>query len=379
MLTYLKTSFTVIIAVPWLPWFSDEPEVEETPVEEIVVEEIEVEAAPPEPPAPELFPEPLPFHPTLTVSPLGMTYASSCGGCHPSAMEQWNSSSHHTGAQSLEWLTSIRNFGDSTVCTSCHRPFDVQHEELTTEIIEDDVSRPVMQDNDLWNPTWNSESVGCAACHVREGVVVGQKTSDSPHPIRNSNIIGQSEACQTCHQFQLPDEETPIYNTYQEWANSAYANAGIQCQDCHMVSGSILGNGMHNHNMSLPVTQGITVTLQTESFEFARSTTHPFTVILHNSGVGHSWPGSSPFVAKSLIIRLSDTKGKSVMKDIVHPIGTNRDESLTGPSLAVANQHAFQSDLYVTSRYRPGFVQLSVIYKNGVEEEILKTIPMELK
>jgi len=383
MLQFLSTlSLTVVIGVPWLPWFSDEPEVEPESEPADVVEtqpEETVEVPPPEPPAPDLFPEPLPFHPTLTVSPLGMTYASSCAGCHPSAFAEWTGSTHHTGAQSVEWLNAIRSFGDGTVCTSCHRPFTEQHAEMTTEIIEGDVSRPVMQPNDGWNPTRTTESVGCAACHVREGVIVGQKTSDSPHPVRNSTEIGTSEACQSCHQFQLPDEDAPIYNTYQEWRNSAYANAGVQCQDCHMVEGATIGNGTHNHNMHLSTTQGITVTLQTPAFEFARSTVHPFTVVLHNSGVGHTWPGSSPFVQKSLIIRVNDDSGKSIMKDIVHPIGRHRTEELSGPSLAVANQHAFQSDLYVLSKHRPGWVQVSIIYQNGSTEEVLQTIAMELK
>jgi hypothetical protein len=205
-----------LFAVSWLPWFDkSSPEIEEPVVPEVIeVVEVVEEPPPPEPPAPALFPDPMPFHPTLDVAGLGMTYSNSCAGCHQLAFEQWNSSSHHIGAQSTEWLDSIRAFGDGTVCTSCHRPFMVQHEELTTEIIEGDVSRPVMEKNSAWIPTWHNESVGCASCHVREGVVVGSKTSDSPHPVRNSATLQQSEACQTCHQFQLSDEDSPIYNTY---------------------------------------------------------------------------------------------------------------------------------------------------------------------
>ena len=132
-----------------------------------------------------------------------------------------------------------------------------------------------------------SESVGCASCHVREGVVVGSKTSDSPHAVRNSDTIQTAEACQTCHQFQLPEEDTPIYNTYQEWKNSAYSSAGIQCQDCHMTTGSVIGTGVRNHNMQLSAAQGITVTFQTSSFILRRNQEHALSVILHNTGVGH--------------------------------------------------------------------------------------------
>ena len=74
-----------------------------------------------------------------------MTYANSCAGCHNTAFSQWNDSTHHLGVQSTDWLDAIREFGDGTVCSSCHRPLTVQHEELTTEIIEDDIARPVME------------------------------------------------------------------------------------------------------------------------------------------------------------------------------------------------------------------------------------------
>lgn len=370
-----------VIAVSWLPWFTQEEEPEEpvAPIEEPIVLIEEEPPPPPEPPAPTLFPDPLPFHPTLDVTGLGMTYSSSCGGCHNTAFTQWDVSSHHTGAHSSEWLTEIKAFGDGTLCTSCHKPFEVQHEELTTEVIEGDVRRPVMEANPSWNPNWQTESVGCAACHVREGVVVGSKTTDAPHPVRNSDTIGSAEACQSCHQFQLPDEDTPIYNTYQEWKNSAYSNAGIQCQDCHMTTGSVIGSGLRNHNMKLTAAQGLTVTLQTPSLILRRNQEIPFSVVLHNTGIGHSWPGSSPFIEKILIVRIVDDNGKTLRKDIRHPIGTNRDETKTGPSIAVGNQHSFESGFSLSNRLRPSYAMLQVIYQKGEEEEVLHRVRVEIR
>ncbi len=368
-----------LFAVSWLPWFNQE--VEEPPPEPVVEEPevIEEPPPPPEPPAPTLFPDPLPFHPTLDVSGLGMTYANSCGGCHSSTLNQWTDSTHHTGIQNTAWLDAIRAFGDGTVCTSCHKPFTVQHEELTTEVIENDIARPVMEDNPAWNPTWQSESVGCASCHVREGVVIGSKTSDSPHPVRNSETLSSSEACQNCHQFQLPDETTPIYNTYQEWKNSAYANAGIQCQDCHMVSGTIIGNGFPNHQMHLSPRQGLTVTLQTPSLIFRRNQETQLSVVVHNTGVGHSWPGSSPFSEKKLLIRLVDDNGKALMKDVVHSIGHHRDEALQGPSIAVGNQHNFTATFSLSSRIRTNYAMLEVVYQNGADLETLHSTRVEIR
>ena len=134
-----------IFAVSWLPWFDKKDPPRNQYSQSRANSRIVEEELPPEPPAPVLFPDPLPFHPTLDVTGLGMTYANSCAGCHNTAFAQWNDSTHHLGVQSTDWLDAIREFGDGTVCSSCHRPLTVQHEELTTEIIEDDIARPVME------------------------------------------------------------------------------------------------------------------------------------------------------------------------------------------------------------------------------------------
>lgn len=45
-------------------------------------------------------------------------------------------------------------------------------------------------------------------------------------------LISESQFCAPCHQFSFWG--TPIYESYDEWLASAYANQGVTCQDCHM-------------------------------------------------------------------------------------------------------------------------------------------------
>ncbi len=45
-------------------------------------------------------------------------------------------------------------------------------------------------------------------------------------------VISESRFCAPCHQFSFWG--TPIYESYDEWLASPYAEAGITCQDCHM-------------------------------------------------------------------------------------------------------------------------------------------------
>ena len=377
-------SLASIVASAWWDWIFSAPskdtplehQTEETPSETIIPE------LPPEPvevPAPPLFPEALPLHSNLQLDSVGMIYASNCAGCHTGPFQQWQNSAHHIGYNQANLQNAIREFGNGSLCISCHLPFAEQQAELTVEIVENDVSRPVLEKNPAWNPNLQLDSVGCASCHVRDGVVLGSKTSESPHPVRNSEELHSSEMCQNCHQFTLPDEVNPLYNTFEEWRQSPYAQAGIQCQDCHMQNGAILGMGFSNHSMELPIRQGITITWQVDSFEWQRNHDIPISIVLHNTGIGHSWPSSSPFKQKELIVQLQSLSGKALVKDIHQNIGPHRNPELAGMTLKVGEQHAYPISINVSSKYPAQLAKLRLIYKEGDEEEILEEIMVKIR
>lgn len=391
----ILTPLSLLAAFSWLPWFNNENGTEDPTQEadatqiidptELTEEAPVVVEEPLEPTAPVLYPDPLPLHDEQLVSGLGMVYSSSCGGCHAKSLEEWTGSAHHIGHKEKELLASIRSYGNGTLCTQCHLPLAQQHEKLMVSIIEDDVSRPVMEENPSWNPTLTLDSVGCASCHVRQGVVVGRKTSDSPHAVRNSEELTTSEACESCHQYTLPEETTPLYNTYQEWKSSAYSTAGIQCQDCHMSDSSpTIGQGHSNHTMELAITQGITITYSIPSFEIQRNQAVPFSFTLHNTGVGHSWPSSSPFIEKKLQIKVFDSRGKSTIKATYHHIGRQplavEDELESTPtSIAVGNQRAFSQEIKIASKYASGSGTLQIIYIEGETETVLNEIGIQIR
>lgn len=60
--------------------------------------------------------------------------------------------------------------------------------------------------------------------------------ANAPHDTRYSEFFTKSEICGTCHDIYNPvyDLETPLETTYSEWKYSAFAEEGIECQDCHM-------------------------------------------------------------------------------------------------------------------------------------------------
>jgi hypothetical protein len=62
------------------------------------------------------------------------------------------------------------------------------------------------------------------------------KDADSPyHDTEYSEFHTKSEFCANCHNVFHPSNHFPIEDTYREWKTSVYAQAGIQCQDCHMM------------------------------------------------------------------------------------------------------------------------------------------------
>ena len=62
------------------------------------------------------------------------------------------------------------------------------------------------------------------------------KDADSPyHDTEYSELHTKSEFCANCHNVFHPSNNFPIEDTYREWKTSVYAQAGIQCQDCHMM------------------------------------------------------------------------------------------------------------------------------------------------
>ena len=51
-----------------------------------------------------------------------------------------------------------------------------------------------------------------------------------------SELHTKSEICANCHNIFNPKNNHPVAATYDEWKKTVYAEKGIVCQDCHMVT-----------------------------------------------------------------------------------------------------------------------------------------------
>jgi hypothetical protein len=198
------------------------------------------------------------------ISPISGTSPGACGNCHPMIVSQWITNAHG-GAISNPRFYSLYNGSDlsgtlkagpgylddfpGTVghCANCHAPAAGVDGYLTTDM---NAARDVI-----------TAGVHCDYCHKVGGVYLNP-ASDSVYanapgaqsqrvlrPPAGDDIffgpyddvhdpdtflpeISESSFCAPCHQFSMWG--TPIYESYNEWLASPYAEAGVTCQDCHM-------------------------------------------------------------------------------------------------------------------------------------------------
>lgn len=264
-----------------------------------------VDTDPPEPvgPPPLEVSPPL-FDGTLPVElgplPTGLANLSAqgCNSCHWQAHDGWSATAH-AGAPGDALRTAARDAG-SPECLTCHLPAQRQH---ATVWAHDGGAMDTLIEgpNPAFDATLATEGVTCAACHVRDGHVVGASAhSTAPHPGRQSPQLAGAEACAGCHQMAWAGADKPLYDTVGEWQRSAWAEAGITCVDCHMRRDS---DGPVTHDVRQPPERAISVLVDLPADPVVRGGDEvPVRITLQNTGAGHAFPTGSPFQGVRLMV-----------------------------------------------------------------------------
>ena len=290
---------------------------------------------PPPPPAPPLWPSGgLPLVAQETPAGLANLTAQGCNACHWEAHSQWQQTAHAQAWRSPTYQAAVDRAGDATVCTMCHLPLANQHAQLASGYIDNDLTRPLLAPNTAWDPSLMAEGVGCAACHVREGVVLtSRKVGAAPHPTAVSAELSASTACAACHQLSWPEGDRPFYDTYGEWERSAYAKAGVSCQDCHMparavpVAASTFAAAA-DHTFSADLRRAVSVLVQLPGGP-AVQRGEPYTIALRlqNTGAGHHFPTGSPFKRYRLTGELVGADGKVQGEVLTHDLSRDVEDA----------------------------------------------------
>ncbi len=285
------------------------------PSPDLEVEAVAVEA-PPAPEAPPLFADGLPVVLEETPEGLANLSAQGCNACHWQSHDDWANTPHASAWSDPEYVEALARVGNTTACRSCHLPLANQHHRIAAGFVGGDFTRPQMVENDIWDASLMAEGVTCAACHVRDGVVVSTRAApDAPHPVAVSNELHTAEMCATCHQLTWPGADRPFYDTYGEWKASAYAAAGISCQECHMpdepgASAASRFAARPSHAFPADLDRGLSVLLDLDAPEAQRGNPFPVRVRLQNTGAGHHIPTGSPFKSYRVLVAIEDLNGE---------------------------------------------------------------------
>lgn len=197
-------------------------------------------------------------------SPVPNSSPGACGNCHPMLLSQWENNAHGTAVSNPRFfslyngtnLSGTLQIGDgfqndfpnsAGTCANCHAPAAAIDGYLTTNM------------NDHHDVL--TSGIHCDYCHKTGGVYInpatqsmypnmpGAQSQRMLRPPSNDNIffgpfddikdpdtflplISESQYCGVCHQFSFWG--TPIYESYEEWLSTPYAEMGVTCQNCHM-------------------------------------------------------------------------------------------------------------------------------------------------
>lgn len=181
-----------------------------------------------------------------------------CGKCHQRQMKGWEGSMHSLAFKDpvfqAEWALAVKATDGKALndCGGCHTAIGV-----TTGTIKFD---PTLGKHGGFTVAKQGEhGVSCDVCHSVSGSTARNSPTGQPgnasielnpgetkygplkdaksgyHETEYSELHTKAEFCGSCHNIFHSENKFPIEHTYDEWKSSPYAQAGIPCQDCHMV------------------------------------------------------------------------------------------------------------------------------------------------
>jgi hypothetical protein len=262
--------------------------------------------------------------------------AEDCGACHHEIYEEWKTSYHAKAYVDPFFRAYWKKDKEVWICLNCHTPLENQQPELIKEIPGNRVERAVKAVNPDFDPDFQQEGITCAACHVRDGVILGPfDDSIAPHPTQFDPKFRTTEICYRCH--QVPKGPFQFYNvgpcgTFPEYEAGYFTKErGMICQSCHMPEverpmadgGPIrqgrrhLWRGGHDPEQ---IKSALAVRLQADPADLRPGVRATFRLTLINAGAGHKLPTGDPDRYFTVEFRVLDRKGH-VLKEQTHSMG----------------------------------------------------------
>jgi hypothetical protein len=364
----------------------------ETPAPEAAPATPAAEPTPPRPlPPPPLFARALPIVVDKLPENLANLSAQQCGACHDAVISEWKNSPHSQSGRNPRHLKAATAVGNPTACMACHLPILNQNAVLTTSYQGGDLSRPESTDNTAWDATLASEGVTCAACHVREGTVIGQvEDRPAPHPVRASAELSSPDFCKTCHQLTWPGATEPLYDTWGEWSRSSWGKAGVRCQDCHMAprAGLVTGGRFASHadhECKADPSRALSILVSLDSPDIDRGKPYSFKIRLQNTGAGHAVPSGAPSRTLQLKAGITKMDGKPLHDPLVATLERVVDPkppfaATSDTRLAAGEERIFEhtSTLKTSEATGPALFQVSLVRTSTGQIVATQVIPVTI-
>ncbi|VAW75930.1 hypothetical protein MNBD_GAMMA15-947 [hydrothermal vent metagenome] len=136
---------------------------------------------------------------TTQVPPvLGKLSAGECAVCHQAFYDEWRTTIHSQAWTDPYFQTDWQFDNSQHICRLCHTPLDRQQPHKVLGYRDKDKWDPVLKDNPNFDPGLQHEGVTCAACHYRDGKIVGVLgDTNAPHPVKK--LVSPNEVCVRCH------------------------------------------------------------------------------------------------------------------------------------------------------------------------------------
>lgn len=254
--------------------------------------------------------------------------AEACGECHRAIYEEWKTSIHAHAYQDPFFQAYWKKDGHVWVCLNCHTPLENQQPTLIQRIPDNRVEKAIQVENPRYDRAYQQEGVTCAACHVRDGKILGPfDDSAAPHPTEYDPAFRTTAVCYRCH--NVVSGPFQFYNvgpcgTYAEYEGEFFMKEqGFTCQHCHMPEisrpvaqgGPIrqgrrhLWRGGHDPEM---IKRAVAIQVQADPPNPEPGDTVTLTLTLINAGAGHKIPTGDPDRHFTVEFYVKDPSGEVV-------------------------------------------------------------------
>jgi len=129
---------------------------------------------------------------------LGDLSAETCGNCHQEFYAEWKTTIHSQAWTDPYFQADWQFDSKQHVCRLCHTPLDRQQPHTVLGYRDSVKWDPILEDNPNFDKDLQHEGVTCAACHYRDGKIVGVLgNTNAPHPVKK--LDDPNQVCVRCH------------------------------------------------------------------------------------------------------------------------------------------------------------------------------------